>query len=255
MILSVFAIYIVTCIGVYLFQEKLIFFPQKLAKNYHFDFANIEEFSINVDDIELNALLFKSKNPKGVIFYLHGNGGNLQSWGDVADTHRALNYDVFMVDYRGYGKSEGKISSQKQIFNDINRAYKFILQRYKERDTIILGYSIGTGLATYLASIHNPKMLILQAPYYSLREIAKNRYPIIPTFLLKYKFPSNQYIPKCKMPIIIFHGLDDTVIPYSSSLKLKKLLKQKDRLISLKNQGHNAITQNRAYLDELRKIL
>lgn len=256
MILSILFIYIATCTALYFFQEKIIFFPQKLDKNHKFGFQNIQEYFIKTNDNKkLNALLFKVKNPKGVIFYLHGNAGNLQSWGYEADTYRTLWYDVFMLDFRGYGKSEGKISSQKQMYEDINKAYELTLKMYKEENIIILGYSIGTGLATYLASKHNPKMLILQAPYFSLSLIAKQRYHIIPAFLLKYKFPTNEYIQKCKMPIVIFHGLNDRVISYESSLKLSKLLKEKDKFITLKNQGHNEITENKIYLEKIKELL
>ena len=71
------------------------------------------------DNTLLNGLLFKTDNSKGVIFYLHGNAGSLNSWGEVAKAYTDLNYDVFMIDYRGYGKSEGSISSQGQFFQDM----------------------------------------------------------------------------------------------------------------------------------------
>jgi uncharacterized protein len=71
----------------------------------------------------LNGLLFKADSSKGVIFYLHGNAGNIGSWGNVATTYTKLNYDVFIIDYRGYGKSEGKINGQEQLFNDNEAAY------------------------------------------------------------------------------------------------------------------------------------
>ena len=112
---------LISCIVIFtllfMFQEKLIFFPQKLDKNYQFDFEeNFEERYINTSDgIALHGLLFKANNSKGLIFYLHGNAGSLSTWGDVAKTYTNLNYDVFLWDYRGYGKSGGNISSETHL--------------------------------------------------------------------------------------------------------------------------------------------
>lgn len=251
------AIYIFVCGLLYVFQEKLIFFPQKLNQNYYFNFEqSFEELIIKTEDQKnLHGLLFKSDNSKGLIFYLHGNAGSLSSWGEVAETYINLNYDVFLLDYRGYGKSEGTINSQDQMFQDVQAAYNEMLQSYSESEITVLGYSIGTGLATKLASTNNPELLILQAPFYSLTDMMQHTYRIIPTFLLKYRFETNEYIKACKMPIVIFHGDQDEVIYYNSSLKLKEKFKQTDTLITLKGQGHNGMTYNLDYIDEIAKIL
>jgi pimeloyl-ACP methyl ester carboxylesterase len=78
---------------------------------------------------------------------------------------------------------------------------------------------------------------------------------VIPTFILKYKFETDQYLKDCKMPIVIFHGNADEVIYYGSSIKLKKLFKSSDTLITLNGQGHNGITDNPEYIQEIKKIL
>jgi len=256
-IIIIAALYFVICALLYVFQENLIFFPQKLDKNYRFTFdQQFEEFNIPAKDkTALHGLLFKADSSKGVIFYLHGNAGALDSWGEVARTYTALNYDVFLLDYRGYGKSEGAISGQKQLFDDIQTVYDSLKTMYPENKIIVLGYSIGTGAASWLASANNPKLLILQAPYYSLTDMMRHTYPIIPTFILKYKFQTNNYLKSCKAPLVIFHGNQDEVIYYGSSLKLKTLFKKQDTLITLEGQSHNGITDNENYRAALRKIL
>ncbi|MEO6850645.1 MAG: alpha/beta fold hydrolase [Mucilaginibacter sp.] len=190
-----------------------------------------------------------------MIFYLHGNAGALDSWGDIAQAYTDKHYDVFMLDYRGYGKSEGMITSQDQFFQDVQLAYDLMKKKYAENKIIVLGYSIGTGAAANIAANNHPRMLILQAPYYSLIDLMKHDYRIVPTFILKYKFETNKYIQNCKMPIVIFHGDADGVIYYQSSLKLKALLKKTDTLITLHNQGHNGITDNPDYKNAIDKIL
>jgi len=250
-------LYILVCIGLYFFQEKLLFFPEKLDKTYKFPFTQpFEEVNINTGDKNvLNALLFTADSSKGLVFYLHGNAGSLDSWGEVAKRYTDLHYDVFILDYPGYGKSTGSIQSKKQLFEDIQTAYNDIKKRYREDQIVILGYSIGTGPAAYLASRNHPKLLILQAPYYSLTDMMRHSYPILPTFLLKYKFQTNEYLRDCKMPVVIFHGLQDEVIYYGSSLKLQQEMKPVDTLITLNDQGHNGITDNQDYIAAIRTIL
>lgn len=253
----VFGLYMTLCLALYLFQEHLIFFPQKLEQNYPFSFApSFEEVNFKATDEKiLNGLLFKADSSKGLIFYLHGNAGSLSSWGNVANTYTDLNYDVFILDYRGYGKSEGSISSQEQLFEDNQLIYNELKKDYQEEDIIILGYSIGTGLASKLASDNKPGQLILQAPYHSLTDMMRQRFPFIPTFILKYRFATNEYLKNCTMPVTIFHGNRDHVIHHESSLKLKADFTDKINLITLNGQGHNGMTYNPDYQRELKTIL
>ncbi len=257
LVITISAIYILVCGLLYLFQEKLIFFPQKLGKEYKFQFdLQFEERSIKAaDGTVLSGLLFKADSSKGLIFYLHGNAGSLSSWGEVANVYTDLNFDVFMLDYRGFGKSEGAISGETQLYNDVQTAYDELKNQYREDKIIVLGYSIGTGLASRVASTNKPRLLILQAPYYSLTDMMRRTYSIIPTFILKYKIENHEHIKDCQMPIVIFHGDQDEVIYYGSSLKLKEEFKNTDKLITLYGQGHNGITDNEHYQNELARIL
>jgi alpha-beta hydrolase superfamily lysophospholipase len=238
-------------------QEKLIFFPEKLPASYKFEFAqNFEELHFKTaDNTVLNGVLFKADSSRGVIFYLHGNAGSLASWEQIAKKYTDLHYDLFMLDYRGYGKSEGRINNEKQFYEDVQVVYDSLKKKYNEKDIVIIGYSIGTGAATKLASVNNPRLLILQAPYFSLADMMKHQYQIIPAFILKYKFETNIFLSTCKMPVVIFHGDKDEVIYYGSSLKLKELFKTSDTLITLQGQGHNGMSDNPAYLIELQKKL
>ncbi|MFL9485403.1 alpha/beta hydrolase [Chitinophagaceae bacterium LWZ2-11] len=249
--------YVIICALLFFLQEKLIFFPEKLSKDFKFAFdQKFEEINIKTpDNTLLNGVLFKAEDSKGVIFYLHGNAGSLNSWGEVAKTYTSLHYDVFILDYRGYGKSEGSINRQEQMYQDVQMAYDELKKKYTEDSIVVLGYSIGTGLASKVASTNNPKLLILQAPYYSLKDMMRHTYPIVPTFILKYKFETNNYIKNCKMPIVIFHGNADEVIYYGSSLKLKEQFKKQDTLITLTGQGHNNISENKDYKIAIQEIL
>lgn len=250
-------LYILIVGALYFNQEKIIFFPKKLTKSYTFKFdQKFEEFNVKGNDGKiLNGLLFKADSSKGLIFYLHGNAGNLSSWGEVAETYTKLNYDVFMLDYRSFGKSEGVINSQNQLFQDHQIVYSELKKKYSESEMIVLGYSIGTGFAAKLAATNHPNLLILQAPYYNMMEMMKQRFLFIPTFILKYKLATNEYLKRCKMPVVIFHGNKDEVINYESSLKLKDEFKKQDTLFILAGQRHNGMSDNPDYKVILRKIL
>ena len=106
---------------IYFNQEKLIFHPDKLETNFKYNFeGNYEEQFFKMEDgTQLNGLLFKADSSKGLIFYLHGNAGSLETWGEIASNYTNLNYDIFILDYRGFGKSEDVISSESQFFSDI----------------------------------------------------------------------------------------------------------------------------------------
>lgn len=250
-------LYMFVCSLAYFYQEKLIFFPSKIPVSYKFYFSTQPEevFISTKDSTNLHGLLFKSDSSKGLIFYLHGNAGALDSWGTVAEVYTELQYDVFLLDYRGYGKSEGEIYSQQQFYDDVQRAYDRMRAIYPEEKIIVLGYSVGTGAGSMLAARNQPKRLILQAPYYSLSDLTKSLYPYLPVFLLKYKFENNVFLPTVKCPITIFHGDQDEVIYYGSSEKLSKLLKPGDEFITLKGEGHNGMSDSPRYRRELRRVL
>jgi hypothetical protein len=113
--------YVLICVGLYFFQEKLLFFPDKLTKDYKFSFTQtFDEINIATKDGKsLNGLLFKADSVKGLVFYLHGNAGSLDNWGDVAKRYTELHYNVFILDYPGYGKSEGSIHSKSSCLTPL----------------------------------------------------------------------------------------------------------------------------------------
>jgi pimeloyl-ACP methyl ester carboxylesterase len=260
--------------------EQMVFRPSRLAKGFVFSFPGSFEVknSKTRDGILLSGLLFKSDTArtkpgittagpdsampgygktKGLIFYLHGNTGNINECGKLAPVFTGLGYDFFVWDYRGYGKSGGKITSEQQFYSDAQDAYDNLKISYPENSIIIVGYSIGTGGAAMLAATNHPQKLILQAPYYSLADLTKNLYPSAPTEDLRYKFNVFEYLKKVKSPVFILHGDEDEVVYYGSSLKLKKYLKPAtDSLITLKGQGHGGYDQDNAdYMAALKSIL
>ncbi len=258
LITVILGIYLLLMALVYFFQEKMIFLPTTLSEDYTFQYENFEERNISMTDGKiLHALLFKAEDAQGVIFYLHGNAGSLEGWGSVADTFTDLNYEIFIPDYRGYGKSEGTISSEAQLHRDIQTLYDHLKEAYPENRIIILGHSIGSGMAAKLAAENDPKLLILQAPYYSLPDLAENTPPlnIFPKILFKYRLETFKYLQQTKVPVVVIHGDEDEVIYYGSSVKLQQEFKPKDTLITLQGYGHNNFLTSEKYRREIGEVL
>lgn len=244
--------------SLYFLQEKLIFLPTTLPQDFAYSFSNpFEELFLKSDDgAVINAIHFKTEKPKGVILYFHGNAGDLSRWGKITEFFVEKNYDVLVMDYRTYGKSSGTLSEQA-LYNDAQMCYDYLLKHYQESEITIYGRSIGTGMATHLASRNQPHRLILETPFYCLAEVAKYRFPVFPVKkLLKYNFPSYQYIQDVKCPIKIFHGTDDNIIPYASGEKLfNSIVKKEKTFFTIKKGEHNNLIEFETYRKHIQKIL
>ena len=235
--------------ALYFFQEKLMFLPTTLQQDYQyqFDYEFEELFFQTEKEATINALHFKAKQPKGVILYFHGNAGDLSRWGAITSYFVGMDYDVLVMDYRTYGKSTGKLS-EEAFYLDAQYCYDYLLKHYSESDITVYGRSLGTGIASYLASKNQPKQLILETPYYSILDVAKHRFPMFPVgSLLKYKFPTFQYLPKANCPITIIHGTEDSVVPFSSGKKLTSLSIDQLQFIPVIDGSHNNLIHFETY--------
>ena len=140
-IILLIACYVVILTGLYFVQEKLLFFPTKLTKQFQFTFEQeyIEKDIEVGENTRINTGLFKARESQGVVLFLHGNGGSIQEWGQGANLYLSNEYDLSSVDYRGYGKSEGKIYSEDQLIQDSQKVYEYLKEHYKEENIIVSG--------------------------------------------------------------------------------------------------------------------
>ena len=247
---TVLIIYALLTVMIYFFQEKLIFLPTKLAPDFSYSFAqpHKEFFLTAADGAQLNAIHFKQNNPKGVILYFHGNAGDLSRWGTITEFFVEKHYDVIVMDYRTYGKSTGAIS-ETALHEDAQLFYDYTLKQYTEDAIIIYGRSLGTGIASRLASKNKPYKLILETPFFNLMDVAQDRFPFLPLkWLLKYQFASHEYVQDVGCPIFIFHGTEDGVISYDSGKRLfTSLEKQEKKMYTIEGGGHNNLVTFEVY--------
>jgi uncharacterized protein len=238
--------------ALYLAQERLIFPATKLPADYRFQFDQpFTEVWIPVQGATLHALHFKQPHPRGVVFFLHGNAGNLVTWTTGVDFYRRVNYDLFIIDYRGYGKSTGRIESEAQLHADVRAAYDAMAGLYRDTPIVIYGRSLGTGLAAPLARDVNPRLLILVSAFTSLAAAATREYAWTPEWILKYPMHTDAVIGDVASPILLIHGSEDKLIPPSDSKRLQALARSPTELIVVPGAGHHDIHTFPVYLDGL----
>lgn len=256
--LLVLVVYVVISVLLYYLQEYFLFKPEKLPKEFQFYYENqqVEEYDIETrDGAIINGLHFKTENPRGVVLYLKGNSKSMKGWGKFAVDFTRHNYDVIMVDYRGFGKSTGR-RSQKAIKHDLQHIYNQIRERVDEKYIILYGRSMGSGFATKLASMNNPRMLILDAPYYSLKKVAGRFLPFMPlSVILRYPMPTYKWLKYVNCPVHIIHGTNDKLIPFKTSVKLSKINPELTRLHAVIGGGHKNLNTFESYHTMLTEII
>jgi alpha-beta hydrolase superfamily lysophospholipase len=257
-VLAVIGLYLLISVLLYFLQDYFLFKPEKLPKDFQFYYDNqeIEEYNVETrDGATINGLRFRSPNPKGVVFYLKGNSKSIKGWGKFAVDFTRHGYDVIMVDYRGFGKSTGR-RTQKAVKRDMQVIYNKIKEKVDEKYIILYGRSMGSGFAAKLASMNNPRMLILDAPYYSLSKVAKKFIPFMPlSILIKFPMPTYKWLKYVNCPIHIIHGTDDRLIPYKTSVKLSKIKPELTKLYTVIGGGHKDLNNFESYHSMLEEII
>jgi len=241
--------------ALWLWQEKLLFHPRTLPAEHRFNAgADVHEVFIDVPGARLNALHLRLPDPDGVVFYLHGNAGHLQSWFVNTDLYRRANLDLFMLDYRGFGKSSGHIESEAQLHADVRAAWAHIAAKYEGRHRVFVGRSLGTGLAATLAAEVQPELTLLISPYQSIASLAGEIYPWVPGALLRYPLRTDEALPRIKGPVLLLHGDRDATIPVEHSRRLLAAVPTA-RLAVIEGAGHNDLQAFDAYRQALAEAL
>jgi hypothetical protein len=236
-----------------------MFHPRPLASDHKFIFpGKFEELNIPInstDTINLVKFFPQLVPAKGLIIYFHGNRDNVERYAKFTDIFLRNGYEVWIPDYPGYGKSRGDLSEQN-LYTFGWAVRKLAAVNYGDDSVIIYGKSLGSGIAAYSATLMPAKMLILETPYYSMREVFRTygwMYPI--DRLIKYELPTYKYLDGLKLPVVIFHGTDDGVIRYSNAAKLKPFLKSSDEFYTISGGSHNTINLDEKYFQVMDSLL
>ncbi len=199
-------------------QERLLFEPTPLPSDHALSTdTDVHELAIDVPGARLSVAQLRLSNPRGVVFFLHGNSGNLLDCLADVDAFRQVNFDVVMFDYRGYGKSTGCIASEEQLRGDVRYVWDYFAAQYEGRRIVISGQSLGTALAAGLsaeltAAGRTPDLTMLVSPYSSMRALADELYPWVPRQVLRYPLHTAEHAARLTGPLMLVHGDKDELI-------------------------------------------
>ena len=216
---------------VYLFLLAFLYFYQRNLM-YHPDENNYfnDKLSVNIEEVEIStqdglALLGwyheKDIRKNKTILFFHGNAGSLENRIHKLNHFRDMSVNFLIVAWRGFSGNEGK-PSEIGLYEDGESAIRWLMKKgVYEKDIVIYGESLGTGVATHLSQNRNFAGIILETPFTSMIDAAKKFYPYIPVgLLLKDKFENKNKIKNVKSPILIMHGEKDQIVPFEMGQKM-----------------------------------
>ncbi len=218
--------YFVILISTYIFQRNLLYHPKE--NNYFGDklIVFVEEVKIKTkDNIELLSWYHnKNLNDYKTILFLHGNAGSLENRIHKINHFESMNVNFLLVSWRGFSGNKGK-PTEKGLYEDARSAVEWLKAKgISEKNIIIYGESLGTGVATEISQNKNFAGIILESPFTSMIDAGKDKYPFLPVkFLLKDKYESNKKIKNIYSPILIMHGKVDNIVPFHMGKKMYEL--------------------------------
>jgi uncharacterized protein len=242
-------------------QERMLFFPTPLPAGHRLAVEpDVHEVAVPVEGgAQLSVLHLRLASPRGVVVFLPGNAGNLASWFPETLPYRAAGLDLVMPDYRGYGKSTGRITSEAQLHADVRAVWAHVAQRYEGLPLVVYGRSLGSALAARLAADlaeagRPPAATVLVSPFTRAADVLDEAYPWIPAFALRYPLDTTAALERIPAPVLLLHGSRDEVIPVAHSRRLADRHSQA-RLVVVDGAGHQDIHRHAAYQEAMAQIL
>jgi uncharacterized protein len=227
------------------FELNLVFHPHTAAEAWlpPLDKRTQDIYFTSADGTKLHAWWLPPTRPEaGAFLASHGNGGNLSYRGDLAaGLYAATGAGVLMYDYPGYGHSEGS-PTEAGCYASGDAAYAWLTTEGKvpPQRVILLGESIGTGVAVDLATRHEHRALVLMCPFTSLPAAAKSHYPFLPTHtVMQSRFDSLAKIGRCPRPLLVAHSTDDRVVPFWQGEALFNAANEPKEFHRTEGAGHN----------------
>ena len=225
-ILTIFVIYFLLLVFLYFYQRSLLYHPNE--NNYSGDKISVDIEKVKIqtsDNIELLGW-YHEKNLKDykTLVYFHGNAGSLENRIHKLNHFQDMNINFLIIAWRGFNGNKGK-PSERGLYVDGKSAIDWLKKKgVDEKNLILYGESLGTGIATHLAQNKNYAGVILETPFTSMVDAAKNFYPYIPiNLLLKDKFENFKKVKNINTPILVMHGEVDQIVPFSMGKKIYEI--------------------------------
>jgi uncharacterized protein len=207
---------------VYAFQERFLYHPNLFGGGLDatpallgFDY---EDVHVTTDDgVRLHGWYVPGAGSRGVALHFHGNGGNISHRLAAIPMLHSLGLDAFLVDYRGYGLSEGR-PSEAGTYLDAQAAWRYLVDERGRApgEVVVFGYSLGAAIAAHLARAVQPAALVMEAPFTSARAVASHHYWFLPVgLLLRFEYPTARFVSQVDSPVLVLHSPDDEIVPFA----------------------------------------
>ena len=240
-IIGIIVIYVSLLVILFIFQRNLMYHPSE--NNYFGDKlkVNIEKVNIKTSD-NINLLGWfhkKDLNKFKTIVYFHGNAGTLDNRIHKLNHFKDMEVNFLIIAWRGFSGNKGSPTEEGLYIDGLSAVNWIINQGVKEEDIILYGESLGTGIATEIAQNKNFAGVILETPFTSMIDAAKEFYPYIPVnLLLKDRFENFKKIKNINSPILIMHGEQDTIVPFKMGKKIYQLANEPKYSYFTKHDDH-----------------
>jgi len=263
MIKTIIAV-LAVCAAAYLYllyvENHTIFYPMKAMGLAPSDggLGYEDVFFYTKDNKRLNGWFIPSPaGARGTLVFCHGNAGNISHRLEIIKIFNRTGLNVFIFDYRGYGRSEGR-PSERGIYLDAEAAYEYILSRadVDKGSIIIYGESLGCAACIDVSAKVRPRAVILEGGFSNAKDIARESFPLLPQQLVFFKFDNISKIKQINSPILVIHSMDDEIVPFANGQRLYEAANKPKRFYKIRG-GHNecVITYKEAFEKEVRSFL
>ena len=226
----------------FLSQPGMVFYPsERLVTNPRNWGADYEDVTLTTEDgVDLHGWFVPRDGARQVLLFFHGNAGNISHRGASIAVFHELGLDVFIPDYRGYGRSGGSPDEQG-LYKDARAAWRWLTEErgYAPEDIIIFGRSLGGAVAAHLAGEVRPRGVILESTFSSATDAARALFPILSRLVvLRFRFDAADAMRRASAPVLVLHSRDDEIIPYALGRRLYEAIATPKRFVDLQG-GHN----------------
>ena len=257
---TVAVVYAVICLAVYLFQAKLVYFPERqieaTPKQIRLEY---EPVTLQTEDgIKLSAWFVPAQPARGAVLFCHGNAVNISHLLDSIEIFHRLRLSTLVFDYRGYGQSEGA-PSEEGTYRDAEAAWRYLVEQrgIAPNQIVISGRSLGGSVAAWLGNRHPSAALIIESSFTSIADIGAATYRYLPVRLLsRFEYNTAESLRKVRSPVLIIHSRKDELIPYSHGMELFRSAHDPKAFLEITGD-HNSgfLTSGALYEEGIQKFL
>jgi len=263
LIAAAISFYVLLGVLLFFMQERMVFLAhlpgrqlEATPRDAGFDYVDVTVKT--ADGILLHGWYVYAPNPRGTVLFLHGNAGNISHRLDSIAIFHELGLDTFIIDYRGYGQSEGK-PGEEGTYRDAEAAWEHLVTERGEDPAriIVFGRSLGGGVAAWLATRHKVAALVVESSFTSAVDMAAHLYPFMPVRLIsRLKYPVADYVARAECPVLIVHSRDDEIIPFAMGKALYEAAPAPKAFIELAGDHNNGFLLSRdRYREKLGKFI